>query len=93
MQVKHVLQVHDAELYETFNTQQIGIGQLLRLKNFAPNSRLRDAGRNNDGGMWRFYSMDCSDIIDFDIVEEFSGDAWDMKQLTSGISSEEHPML
>mmetsp|Transcript_30859 Transcript_30859/g.57167 ORF Transcript_30859/g.57167 Transcript_30859/m.57167 type:complete len:659 (-) Transcript_30859:162-2138(-) len=87
------VRIYDAELDETLTTQQVGIGQLLRMRNLAPKFRLHDAGRNKHGGMWRFYSMDCKGIVDFDIVEEFSGDAWDMKQMTSVISSEEHPTL
>ena len=72
------VRIYDAELYETLTTQQVGIGQLIRMKNLAPKFRLHDAGRNKQGGLWRFYSMDCKDMIEFDIVEEFSNDAWNI---------------
>jgi len=72
------VRVYDAQLHKALSTEDVGIGQLLRLKNLAPKFTLHDAGRSNDGGMWRFYSMNCDDMIEFDIVEEFSDDAWNL---------------
>jgi len=77
------VRIYDAELYETLTTQQVGIGQLIRMKNLAPKFRLHDAGRNKHGGMWRFHSMDCKDMIEFDILEEFSNDAWNIMQTSA----------
>ena len=72
------VRVYDADLYHMLSTEDVGIGQLLRLRNLMPKFGLHDAGRNDDGGMWRFYTMDINDGIEFDIIEEFSYDAWDI---------------
>lgn len=72
------VRVYDADLYNMLTTEDVGIGQLLRLRNLMPKFGLHDAGRNDDGGMWRFYTMDVDGIIEFDIIEEFSTDAWDI---------------
>eukprot|EP00579_Thalassiosira_antarctica_P022016 CAMPEP_0201951450 /NCGR_PEP_ID=MMETSP0904-20121228/359_1 /ASSEMBLY_ACC=CAM_ASM_000553 /TAXON_ID=420261 /ORGANISM="Thalassiosira antarctica, Strain CCMP982" /LENGTH=297 /DNA_ID=CAMNT_0048494829 /DNA_START=182 /DNA_END=1075 /DNA_ORIENTATION=- len=77
------VRIYDAELDETLTTQQVGIGQLLRMRNLAPKFRLHDAGRNKHGGMWRFYSMDCKDMIEFDVLEEFSDNAWNIIQTSA----------
>jgi len=72
------VRVYDADLYNMLTTEDVGIGQLLRLRNLMPKFGLHDAGRNEDGGMWRFYTMDVDGIIEFDIIEEFSSDSWDI---------------
>ena len=73
------VRVYDEDIFELLTTQDVGIGQLLRLKKLHPKYTLHDAGRSDDGGLWRFYSMDVDDVIEFDILEEFASDAWDAK--------------
>jgi hypothetical protein len=72
------VRIYDEEMYEMVSTTDVGIGQLIRLKNLAPRFTLIDAGRHPDGkGMWRFYSMDCGSV-EFDIIEDFPADAWNI---------------
>jgi len=68
------VRVYDAKLLETLSVGQIGIGQLLKANHLCPEFTLHDAGRNAGGGIWRFYSLTCYGMIEFDILEEFSPD-------------------
>jgi len=74
------VRVYDAKLHEILKNEKVGIGQLLRLKGLAPRMTLHEAGRAEDGTLWRYYSMECDDMVEFDIVEEFSSDAWDLNR-------------
>lgn len=65
------VRVYDNDLLEILTTKQIGIGQFLGVKKLSPEFVLHDAGRNSNGGVWRYYSLIC-DGIEFDILEKFS---------------------
>lgn len=71
-----IVKVYSQEIADIF--QSVGIGNLLRQKDLNPEFILHDAGRAEDGGLWRFYSMNCKGIIEFDILEEFPENVWDL---------------
>lgn len=67
------VRVYDKELNQHFTDEgDFSVGNLLRYKSLQPNTRLHEAGRLDHGGLWRFYSMDCPGLVEFDILEEFS---------------------
>lgn len=72
------VRIYDEGLLDALKNQHVGIGQLLRWKNLHPAFTLHDAGRNDHGGMWRFYSLECRDMIEFDILEEFTDNAFSL---------------
>jgi len=71
-----IVRLYDEEVVEAYNS--MGIGNLLRKLNLNPKNELHDAGRSDDGGMWRFYTKACPGLIEFDILEEIFADAWDL---------------
>ena len=84
------VRVYDTMLSETLSSKQIGIGQLLKVMKLYPHFTLHDAGRNEHGGMWRFYSLNCSGLIEFDILEEFSQDVFLNPDHVGEICSKKH---
>lgn len=68
--------IYDTKILEAVSSNQVGIGQLLKIMKLYPEFTLHDAGRNENGGIWRFYSLDCNRLIGFDILEEFTHDAF-----------------
>lgn len=73
------VRVYNENMHQTLISQDFSIGKLLRLEGLQPNFRLHEAGRsNNNGGLWRYYSMDCPGLVEFDILEEFSEDAFSL---------------
>lgn len=71
---KSKVRVYDDALLDTLNSKQTGIGQLLKSRGLNPEFTLHDAGRRADGGVWRFYRLACSGLVEFDIMEDFSPD-------------------
>mmetsp|Transcript_17904 Transcript_17904/g.30898 ORF Transcript_17904/g.30898 Transcript_17904/m.30898 type:complete len:205 (+) Transcript_17904:150-764(+) len=74
-----IVRMYDEALAEVVGSHDVGIGQMLRLYQLPPTFALHDCGRLEDGALWRYYSMDCTDKIKFDIIEEFSKDCWDLQ--------------
>lgn len=71
------VKVYDPALYAAYTSQTVGLDQLLKMFNIRPKFTLQDAGRTDDGGVWRFYTLEChKGMVDFEIVEEFDKDAW-----------------
>ena len=58
---------------------QVGIGQLFRYLDKLPTFTIIDAGRCDNGGLWRRYILECENIITCDIFEQFSPDAWEIQ--------------
>mmetsp|Transcript_24352 Transcript_24352/g.51659 ORF Transcript_24352/g.51659 Transcript_24352/m.51659 type:complete len:437 (+) Transcript_24352:33-1343(+) len=71
-----IVRVYDEEVLEAYNNTPIW--NLLQKLNLNPKHKLHDAGRSDDGGMWRFYTMACPGVIEFDILEEIPADGWNL---------------
>jgi hypothetical protein len=70
------VRVYSEEIQQTMTEQDFTIGNLLRTEGLQPKFRLHQAGRSSDGGLWRYYTMDCPGQLELDILEEFSRDAF-----------------
>ena len=70
------VKVHSSDVADLLCSEDIGIGQLLERLGVRPTFVLRDIGRNEDGGLWRYYSMICDGMLTCDIREDFSPIAW-----------------
>lgn len=60
------------------HSKNIGIGQLFRHLDRLPTFSLLDAGRNDDGGLWRKYTLE-SDELSCVVREDFALNAWNME--------------
>ena len=69
------VQAHSTEVVDLLDNQAIGIGQLFKLLNLRPKFMLHDAGRNEDGGLWREYSLHCDGLVTCNIREDFTYEA------------------
>ncbi len=69
------VQAHSPEVVQLLDSQSIGIGQLFKLLDLRPKFMLHDAGRNDDGGLWREYSLHCDGLVTCNIREDFSPEA------------------
>jgi hypothetical protein len=56
---------------------RVGIGQWFRHSNILPTFELHDAGYNNNGSLWRSYTLD-SDDMQCQIREDFVARVWDL---------------
>jgi len=58
---------------------EVGIGQIFRYLDKLPKFKILDAGRCDNGGLWRRYVLECDDIITCDIHEQFIPNAWEIQ--------------
>ena len=77
-----LVQAHSLEVVKLLDYQSIGIGQLFKQMELRPKFKLHDAGRNEDGGVWRLYSLYCDGLITCNIREDFTVEAsnWSINQ-------------
>lgn len=76
-----VVQAHSLEVVDLLGDQSIGIGQLFEVLDVRSRFMLHDAGRNEDGGLWRIYSLHCDGLVTCNIREDFSPEVctWSIK--------------
>ncbi len=78
-----VVEAHSPEVVQLLDNQAIGIGQLFKKMELRPTFTLHDAGRNEDGGVWRLYSLHCNGLVTCNIREDFTPAAskWSLRDL------------
>ena len=78
-----IVQAHSPEVVQLLDHQAIGIGQLFKKMELRPAFTLHDAGRNEDGGVWRLYSLHCNGQVTCNIREDFTPAAsmWSLSDL------------
>lgn len=62
----------DVARYVADHEEGFSVGNLLRCERLQPKARLHEAGRSASGALWRYYTMDCPGVVEFDILEEFT---------------------
>lgn len=72
---RSIVTVSSPDCIRLVRSGAVGIGQLFRYLDRLPTFALLDAGRTEDGGMWRSYTLEC-DELSCVIREEFTSDAW-----------------
>ena len=70
-----IVEALSLEVVELLDKKSIGIGQLFKLLNARPKFLLHEAGRNEDGGLWRIYSLHCDGLVTCNIRKDFSPEA------------------
>ena len=70
--------VHSSQCRELVESGKVGIGQLFRYLDKLPKFTIIDAGRNEKGGLWRKYVLECNELT-CGIYEEFSANAWEIR--------------
>lgn len=75
---KSTLRVYSDETLEILSSSPIGIGQLFNLLEVLPKFTLLDVGRNEDGSLWRSYSLQSDKHLQCVILEKFTADAWSL---------------
>ena len=73
-----VVTVHSSHCRGLIDSGEVGIGQLFRYLDILPKFTIIDAGRDDSGGLWRKYILQCRELT-CNIHEEFSADAWEIK--------------
>lgn len=76
---KSKMRVSSTEILDMLSSEPIGIGQLFNVLGVRPTFALLDAGRNEeDGSLWRTYTLNCDKGLVCEILEEFSPNAWNL---------------
>lgn len=75
-----VITVHSEECIKIVESGEVGIGQLFRYLDKLPTFSIGDAGRCQKGGLWRSYTLGCSELK-CEILEEFVPHAWEIQPL------------
>lgn len=73
-----VITVHSNDCIKIVESGEVGIGQLFRYLDKLPTFTILDAGRCENGGIWRQYKLECKELT-CDILEEFIPNAWEIK--------------
>ena len=70
--------VHSKNCVKIVESGEVGIGQLFRYLDKLPTFTIVDAGRCENGGLWRRYILEC-DELKCEILEEFVPNAWQLQ--------------
>lgn len=79
-----VITVHSEECIKIVESGEVGIGQLFRYLDKLPTFSLEDAGRCQNGGLWRSYTLGCTEITCV-ISEEFVPHAWEIQSVDTSL--------
>ncbi len=55
-----VIELYNRECITAIEEKKIGVGQLFRYFDVLPSFKLLDVGKNEDGTLWRDYTLSCS---------------------------------
>ena len=72
------IELLDSSCVEAIESKKVGVGQLFRYLGALPRFVLLEAGRKEDGVLWRRYSLSC-DHLRCEFTETFSRDFWNIK--------------
>ena len=72
---RSVVTVRSADCIRLVHSGKVGIGQLFRYLDRLPTFEILDAGRLDDGSMWRTYTLECKEVSCV-IREDFVSNAW-----------------
>ena len=72
---RSVVTVRSVDCIRLVHSGKVGIGQLFRYLDRLPTFEILDAGRLDDGSMWRTYTLECKEVSCV-IREDFVSNAW-----------------
>jgi len=72
------IELLDNSCVEAIESKKVGVGQLFRYLGALPRFELLEAGKKEDGVLWRKYSLSC-DQLRCEFTETFAKDFWGMK--------------
>lgn len=75
---RSVVTVRSVDCIRLVHSGKVGIGQLFRYLDRLPTFEILDAGRLDDGSMWRTYTLECKEVSCV-IREDFVSNAWAIK--------------
>lgn len=76
-----MITVHSDDCIKIVESGEVGIGQLFRYLDKLPTFTIVDAGRCENGGLWRRYTLGSKELT-CDILEQFVPDAWEIQRKT-----------
>ena len=72
---RSVVTVRSVDCIRLVHSGKVGIGQLFRYLDRLPTFEILDAGRLDDGSMWRTYTLECKEVSCV-VREDFVSNAW-----------------
>mmetsp|Transcript_5119 Transcript_5119/g.7564 ORF Transcript_5119/g.7564 Transcript_5119/m.7564 type:complete len:360 (-) Transcript_5119:47-1126(-) len=79
-----IITVHSEECVKIVESGEVGIGQLFRYLDKLPTFSIEDAGRCRKGGLWRSYTLGCTEVTCV-ILEEFVPHAWEFQSVDTSL--------